>query len=108
MSWWCWTWVLYSRTIVVTLHGRCFSGRRRGESASGTERWWKHKRRQSPRPNVESPVRMWTPRRGGFWPVSGWNGTRSEEHTSELQSPVHLVCRLLLEKKKKKNRTKLA
>src|SRR5690348_17976976 len=26
---------------------------------------------------------------------------RSEEHTSELQSPVHLVCRLLLEKKKK-------
>src|SRR5690348_3549197 len=33
---------------------------------------------------------------------------RSEEHTSELQSPVHLVCRLLLEKKKKtsiRNRT---
>src|SRR6266487_3106269 len=29
-------------------------------------------------------------------------GSRSEEHTSELQSPVHLVCRLLLEKKKKK------
>src|SRR5438876_7567357 len=27
---------------------------------------------------------------------------RSEEHTSELQSPVHLVCRLLLEKKQKK------
>src|SRR5690348_17879560 len=26
---------------------------------------------------------------------------RSEEHTSELQSPVHLVCRLLLEKKKR-------
>src|SRR5690348_17417632 len=26
--------------------------------------------------------------------------TRSEEHTSELQSPVHLVCRLLLEEKK--------
>src|SRR5207244_5346736 len=29
-------------------------------------------------------------------------GMRSEEHTSELQSPDHLVCRLLLEKKKKK------
>src|SRR5438552_6888282 len=29
---------------------------------------------------------------------------RSEEHTSELQSPDHLVCRLLLEKKKKKNK----
>src|SRR5207244_13251880 len=27
-------------------------------------------------------------------------GSRSEEHTSELQSPDHLVCRLLLEKKK--------
>src|SRR5437764_4529496 len=32
-------------------------------------------------------------RRGG--------GRRSEEHTSELQSPMYLVCRLLLEKKKK-------
>src|SRR5438477_9788852 len=30
-------------------------------------------------------------------------GDRSEEHTSELQSHVNLVCRLLLEKKKKKN-----
>src|SRR5438876_11575452 len=29
---------------------------------------------------------------------------RSEEHTSELQSPVHLVCRLLLEKKKKEKK----
>src|SRR5690348_17487852 len=34
------------------------------------------------------------------------NNDRSEEHTSELQSPVHLVCRLLLEKKKKKKTTK--
>src|SRR5438876_2033269 len=33
------------------------------------------------------------------------SSARSEEHTSELQSPVHLVCRLLLEKKKK-NRKK--
>src|SRR5258708_31037182 len=32
---------------------------------------------------------------------------RSEEHTSELQSPDHLVCRLLLEKKKKKNQIKM-
>src|SRR3989454_6977012 len=30
---------------------------------------------------------------------------RSEEHTSELQSPCNLVCRLLLEKKKKKKKT---
>src|SRR5256885_12437354 len=34
------------------------------------------------------------------WPPSRW---RSEEHTSELQSPCNLVCRLLLEKKKIKN-----
>src|SRR5258708_19199738 len=33
-------------------------------------------------------------------PASFQSTTRSEEHTSELQSPDHLVCRLLLEKKK--------
>src|SRR5437899_10220982 len=55
-------------------------------------------------------------RRGGRGRSSaarGWSGSpppgnepwlsRSEEHTSELQSLRHLVCRLLLEKKKKKN-----
>src|SRR5215216_6966990 len=36
---------------------------------------------------------------------TSWCRRRSEEHTSELQSPDHLVCRLLLEKKKKKNKT---
>src|SRR5437867_5318168 len=35
-----------------------------------------------------------------------WNA-RSEEHTSELQSPYDLVCRLLLEKKKKKKYIKI-
>src|SRR5256885_10475967 len=35
------------------------------------------------------------------------DGHRSEEHTSELQSPCNLVCRLLLEKKKKKSYTTL-
>src|SRR5690348_17636774 len=35
-------------------------------------------------------------------PFAYLNEFRSEEHTSELQSPVHLVCRLLLEKKKQK------
>src|SRR2546430_8401847 len=44
---------------------------------------------------------------GTGWPVPAWPlarrpaGTRSEEHTSELQSQSNLVCRLLLEKKKK-------
>src|SRR5947209_17206838 len=36
-----------------------------------------------------------------------WNSTRSEEHTSELQSRQYLVCRLLLEKKKKKKNSLL-
>src|SRR2546429_5231314 len=38
--------------------------------------------------------------------MSAWDSTRiprSEEHTSELQSRLHLVCRLLLEKKKNSN-----
>src|SRR5256885_16435817 len=53
----------------------------------------------------------WSPRRS--WRASPnrrrttvWATTRSEEHTSELQSPCNLVCRLLLEKKKKKNKSK--
>src|SRR6266581_9486003 len=37
------------------------------------------------------------------WKEQVWPG-RSEEHTSELQSPVQLVCRLLLEKKKNTNK----
>src|SRR2546422_5787332 len=39
----------------------------------------------------------------GYDTVALGNG-RSEEHTSELQSRLHLVCRLLLEKKKKKGK----
>src|SRR5258708_27403242 len=38
--------------------------------------------------------------------ILGHGFGRSEEHTSELQSPDHLVCRLLLEKKKKNNKRK--
>src|SRR5574340_354534 len=49
-------------------------------------------------------VRSWVPK--GRHPVGAAEGcgpqVRSEEHTSELQSPKDLVCRLLLEKKKKK------
>src|SRR5215510_6361859 len=46
---------------------------------------------------------MSTAEPSGTWqyPQSVWH--RSEEHTSELQSRGHLVCRLLLEKKKNKN-----
>src|SRR2546425_12033681 len=38
------------------------------------------------------------------WSTRGSRRSRSEEHTSELQSLAYLVCRLLLEKKKKKIR----
>src|SRR5437764_4831507 len=38
--------------------------------------------------------------RSGVSSLVGWSRRRSEEHTSELQSPMYLVCRLLLEKKK--------
>src|SRR5437879_11469735 len=47
---------------------------------------------------------IWRPRPSTEWkPFS--SSIRSEEHTSELQSPMYLVCRLLLEKKKKKDNT---
>src|SRR2546422_7190688 len=51
---------------------------------------------------------MWHPQWEPLWQAINEVGiplhfhTRSEEHTSELQSRLHLVCRLLLEKKKKK------
>src|SRR6266404_7172878 len=51
--------------------------------------------------SYRSPPRCWPPT------DRGWSPKRSEEHTSELQSLAYLVCRLLLEKKKKKNRTRL-
>src|SRR5437879_10249678 len=48
------------------------------------------------------------------WPPGSGNAARttvprrSEEHTSELQSPMYLVCRLLLEKKKKQTHATMA
>src|SRR5256885_5029848 len=47
-----------------------------------------------------------TPRNATTQPAPAGTGSqpRSEEHTSELQSPCNLVCRLLLEKKKKQNK----
>src|SRR5690348_17569104 len=65
-----------------------------------------------------SPTNRYSVGRGvcSCWTSTGADGCsfkrrrsrcRSEEHTSELQSPVHLVCRLLLEKKKKNNTLQL-
>src|SRR2546422_8420567 len=58
--------------------------------------------RSSPaRPHM-SAVSELTPPECDTTATPGCSGFRSEEHTSELQSRLHLVCRLLLEKKKKK------
>src|SRR5256885_10929460 len=50
---------------------------------------WTNGRNSLPASAVDIPI-----------PVSDTANSRSEEHTSELQSPCNLVCRLLLEKKK--------
>src|SRR5215208_7300555 len=47
-----------------------------------------------------SPGALTQPSSTSHASVSKWSRVRSEEHTSELQSRGHLVCRLLLEKKK--------
>src|SRR5438477_5667234 len=52
-----------------------------------------------------SNVTLFLNRGNGTFENRGVMNARSEEHTSELQSHVNLVCRLLLEKKKKKNKT---
>src|SRR5215813_14388556 len=55
------------------------------------------------RPRAHAPVRRSRARTPPDVRTPGRSrGARSEEHTSELQSRPHLVCRLLLEKKKKK------
>src|SRR3989449_4775689 len=74
-------------------------------------------RRKAPAARVTSaPPRSTSPNKSNGSPSRGHptrlransgvaDVTRSEEHTSELQSRLHLVCRLLLEKKKKKTMT---
>src|SRR6266487_2606484 len=75
---------LWPRYVTLTAPRRSFAARRPGPRC---RRPWRARRARPP------PARR---RRGGRRCPR-----RSEEHTSELQSPVHLVCRLLLEKKKK-------
>src|SRR5438876_2520794 len=55
-------------------------------------------RSMSSRPTPSSSAAICAKVVSSPWPC-GHAKKRSEEHTSELQSPVHLVCRLLLEKK---------
>src|SRR5258708_28930109 len=63
-------------------------GGRQCQSTCGTRQWT-----TAPGTRDAHDAGIFAPRRA-----------RSEEHTSELQSPDHLVCRLLLEKKKKKKK----
>src|SRR5256885_12731436 len=66
-------------------------GRRRGSAPRSRSRAARESRRG---PRRQSPCRP--------TPSPSRPAARSEEHTSELQSPCNLVCRLLLEKKKKR------
>src|ERR1035441_4328870 len=59
--------------------------------------WW-HASQDGAEP-APLPV-CWHPKPAPAWVRATGGGGRSEEHTSELQSLRHLVCRLLLEKKK--------
>src|SRR3712207_6887469 len=82
----------------LSLHDALPISRRRGQH------------RQHPRPLDRVPLLRRPPRRrrerGGGRVGRRGPGLRSEEHTSELQSRQYLVCRLLLEKKKKIKYTK--
>src|SRR5687767_15610596 len=75
-----------SETIRIA-YANSSSGGRSGASARRARFPWPISRRAGPRRNFTSPTEN--------------GGKRSEEHTSELQSLAYLVCRLLLEKKKK-------
>src|SRR5256885_7822068 len=60
-----------------------------------------HRRRDPDAHEHRHPAPPWRPRGlSGRQGGAGCRCSRSEEHTSELQSPCNLVCRLLLEKKK--------
>src|SRR6267142_3964791 len=68
--------------------------------------------RRPPRSTLFPYTTLFRSRRRPRWPIrragaSSGPMPRSEEHTSELQAHVNLVCRLLLEKKKKKPRLTL-
>src|SRR5258708_12198718 len=74
----------------LSLHDALPISSSRGRGSTGAPAAWG---RSASTPSPTHPSRSPTA-------VPSW---RSEEHTSELQSPDHLVCRLLLEKKKKQN-----
>src|SRR2546422_1440812 len=79
--------------------------RSRQPDRASPDTWTRSRRRRRPdeedgslRRACGGPGRLWRAE------VLGLESGRSEEHTSELQSRLHLVCRLLLEKKKNQTR----
>src|SRR5690625_6643819 len=86
--------------------GEASKGKTAGRGTKGT-----HARKQvsAAFEGGQMPIHMRLPKLKGFKnPNKITYQVRSEEHTSELQSRGHLVCRLLLEKKKRKNTQGLA
>src|SRR5690606_41362279 len=81
----------------LSLHDALPISSRRRPRSSSAGRWHRC------RPPMDPPGTRMGRRLGR---CRGETHTRSEEHTSELQSRENLVCRLLLEKKKKKDQTK--
>src|SRR5256885_10896591 len=69
-------------------------------SPPGRTRACRGRRPRARRPPVSGTARCRGSPRVGEGRRGSWRPCRSEEHTSELQSPCNLVCRLLLEKKK--------
>src|SRR2546430_7244076 len=88
---------LFPYTTLFRSRGRScpwrFPGRRRCPSPCGPTPWLRESSRTGSSAWLRPGGRGFAPRRR--------RPTRSEEHTSELQSQSNLVCRLLLEKKKK-------
>src|SRR2546427_4900695 len=106
----------------------CLAGHRSrspGSPSATPRRWWPNPRSEHDREASSRPSRVHVcgrfgsdrpacagyrlhPGGGGMWAQGEQQGEqRSEEHTSELQSQSNLVCRLLLEKKKKTKSDKL-
>src|SRR5437763_1137559 len=79
----------------VRVDGRVVFARGAVGQATVVQSYFPSKRRNSKNPDIDTGLVLRLD-----WIESVTHEKRSEEHTSELQSPMYLVCRLLLEKKK--------
>ena len=87
--------------VEITLH----SYRHRHRNAPGEDRFIEVERKLAEGPPISVPSIVLRGVDSGFGRPTDDPSGRSEEHTSELQSQAYLVCRLLLEKKKKNTNT---